>query len=355
MRKVFFVFAVLLTASLLFAGETGVVKKSITTVEFKGFGKYMNNEVQRIIANKKWSDSRQKFKGQGFLGKMAGKFIFKSPHTGEIIDLSAAMKTELNHKKKEYRQIPIKPIVAQSAEEEQSESGAEGQAAEPSEKDTSNIKIIRNEFRVEKTGNKKTMHDFPCEEYLLTWILEMENTDTGERMTDSLHTAVWTTKTTGEIKDTQQIEKEFSMAYLQKFGLDQTAPMKDLLGTKWLKMFAALSRQPQNDAEPAPAAVQEMRKIEGYPILIDGAFYVITPKKSGENEHAEAEEEEEEDNGGGLKGMFGRFAKKKLKKKKHEDSGLQPLFKYRTEVEQIQVADLGPDDFAIPANYKLKK
>ncbi len=355
MRKVFFIIIVSLAGSLLFAGETGVVRKSTTTVDFKGFGKYMNNEVQHIIANKKWTDSRQKFKGKGLMGKMAGKFIFKSPHTGEIIDLSTAMKTVLNHKKKEYRQIPIKPIVMKGDEEESGESGAEAETNENQEKEeTSNIKIIRNEFRVEKTGNKQKMHDFPCEEYLLTWVLETENTDTGERMTDSLHTAVWTTAPNSELKETQQIEKEFSMAYLKKLGLDQTAELKDMLGTKWLKMFSALSRQPQNEAEPAPAAIKEIQKIKGYPILVDGAFYVIAPKNTEENEKAEAEDEEE-DSGGGLKGMFGRFAKKKLKKKKKKDSGLEPLFKYRTEVMQEQIAELGPNDFAIPANYKLKK
>ena len=89
-----------------------------------------------------------------------------------------------------------------------------------------------------------------------------------------------------------------------------------------------------------------MKKIKGYPILVDGKFYQT-------KEGGPAEEEEEK--GGGVKKMFGGLAKKALKKGlSRKKKGNEPAFTYYLEVLELQPASITPETITVPAGYKKK-
>lgn len=338
MKKILILVAVtlILTAQIF----SGVVKKSKTSVTFKKFGEFSSVQTEKISAQKKLSDSQNDFKGKGLLGGLAGKTILRSGEFCEIIDLSAMTIYKVNHKKKTYQVLPIKKITG---DEEAGETGAQGKDDE-SEEGKSDIKIIRNEFEVKETGELQVINEFPGQKYTVTWILEWEDTSTGRKGKDRLFTILWTTPLTTAIKDAQAEELGFFREYFKKIGLDTDAFEQDILGSNWLAVFNSISEEKSSPQGDSVRFAKEMKKIKGYPILIDGKYYFS--REGGESA--------EEDEGKGVKKLFGKLSKK-IKKKKPEPTGdEEPTFSYYIEVLELSPATVSEDEFKVPADYKKK-
>jgi hypothetical protein len=313
----------------------GVVKKSVSQVTFKGFGTLSLQQSQRVTAEKSASDNTSDFKGKGLLGKTLGSAMLRSGSTGEIIDLGALTVTSIDNKKKEYTTRPIEKIqMGQPAQ------GGEQAEAKPAEE--SDIKIIRNEFKVVDTGETQTINDFPCKKYAINWELEWENVKTGAKGTDKMDTFVWTTPVTGELKAAQAEELKFSQGYLKAIGLDADVMKRDVLGGQWMQLLSSL-----NPANPAPSpkgaeVANQLRKIEGYPIVIDGKYFAVRP---------EGEKQAEEEKGGTSLGKLGMGL---LKKKPKPGEDQEPALSYRIEIQQLATASLDDSAFQVPAGYKQK-
>jgi hypothetical protein len=334
---------ILMAVSLLLTSSiwAGVIKKDKSDINFAKFGTFKTEETVRISTMKKAVDAESDFKGKGIVGKLAGKFALSSGDTSRIIDLTSMSIYEINHKKKEYKVMPIEKLSYETGE------GNQAQASKPeSRSDEGNIKITRNEFKVEETGESKTINNFPSKKYIVTWLSEWENTSTGEKGTTRLVTDVWTTPFTDDIKQCQKEEISFSREHMKAMGIDLDQMQADILGTNWLSIFTQMggegARADQNTAEFS----KEMKKIQGYPVVIDGKFY-------SSREGGEAEEKEEE-SGGGIGGRLGGLAKKALSKKSDKPDENQPSFSYYTEVIELHPASLDESAFQVPANYKKK-
>ena len=317
----------------------GVVKKTKAEVSFQEFGKFTTEQEIKITSDKKLTKSKSKFKGKGVLGATVGKMFLKSGETGEIINLAEMMITSLNHKKKEYEIRPIEKIMKDQGEGDV----VAADEVDAKEERSSNIKIIRSEFKVEETGDKKNINDFSCKKYLVTWITEWENLETGQKGTDRLSTDVWTTPLTGDILQAQEQENDFNKEYMQRLGFDVDELQQDILGTNWLSILSSMGKGGTAPQADGPQFSQEMNKIEGYPVVIDGKYYA---KREG------GEEDEEEAGAGDVKGMLGKFAKKAIGGKKKDDN--EPTFTYYIEVEELNPESVNDTDFLVPSNYKNK-
>ncbi len=335
-RSVVFLTALAVLAAPAFSG---VVKKSRSEVTFKGFGKLTMTQSSRLVPERQWVDSQNDFKGKGLLGGLAGKTVLRSGNFGEITDLPALTVTRLDPKKKEYTVTPIKKFEAEKAEE----GAAEEKAEKPAESD---IRIIKSEFRVDDTGEALDVNGFPTKKYVVSWVVDWENVRTGEKGTNRLETDVRTTPITDAIVKTQEEEAKYFRGYMKAVGLDQEKLQQDVLGTNWMSLLDSM-----NAAKGRPAAsfdvsktMAEMKKIKGYPVVIDGRYTVTSDKPKGET----AEE------GGGSKSVFGGLAKKVLKKKPAEEGPAEPSLAYRTEILELAPANLGEADFQVPPDYKKK-
>ena len=327
--------------SLLLSGITfaGVVKKTKAEVSFQEFGKFTTEQEIMIASDKKLTRSKNKFKGKGVMGSTVGKMFLKSGETGEIINLSEMMIYSLNHKKKEYEVRPIENIM-----EDQGEGDAvTTDKVDAEEAESSNIKIILSEFKVEETGDKKDINDFSCRKYLVTWITEWENIETGQKGTDRLSTDVWTTPLTGDLEQAQKQENDFNKEYMQRLGFDVDELQQAILGTNWLSILSSMGKGGMAPQADDSQFSQEMNKIEGYPVIIDGKYYA---KREG------GEEEEEEADATDVKGLVGRFAKKAIGGKKKDDN--EPAFTYYVEVTELSSDSVKDSAFQIPSNYKNK-
>jgi hypothetical protein len=335
---IFFAVVVLLAAPVF----AGVVKKSKSDVTFRGFGKFTLTQTEKLTPDQKWTETNSDFKGKGIAGGLAGKTILRPGDTGEIIDLPGMTIYELNNKKKEYSVSPIKKLTGEQA-------GAPAKEETEEEQERPEIKITRNEFKVQDTGETSTINNFPCKKYSVTWIVEWEDTKTGEKGSNRLDSLVWTTPYTGTLEKARKEETEFSRAYLEKIGIKVEKTGQDILGTNWLALLGAMHPE-QGQASPDTSGFSgEMKKIQGYPIVVDGKYYV-----TGQKTETEAAEKESEDKPKSIKGMFGGLAKKAIKKKPAENEANEPALSFYTEVTEISLADLGSSDFQVPPGYKKK-
>ncbi len=344
MKKSTVFFAVLLI--LAAPAFSGVVKKTKSEVTFRGFGKFSLTQSDKLTADQRWTNSLSDFKGQGIAGSLAGKTVLRSGDTGEIVDLPASTVYRLDNKKKEYTVSPIEKLKEEKVQESKA-----GETAEEEKEAESKIRITKNEFQVEDTGEESTINNFPVRKYLVLWLLEWEDIETKEKGSSRLETVTWTTPISDSMKKAQEEEMKFSRAYLEKIGLELEKKDQDVLGASWMALldsFGQAKGRPRHDFSKAEA---EMKKIKGYPIVIDGKYFVSSEKPAGA-----AAEAEEEPAATDIKGRLGGMLKKTLKKKP-ADAGTaanEPVLAYRTEVLEISTPDLGAGDFQVPAGYKKK-
>jgi hypothetical protein len=337
-RALIFGAIVLILAAPIFAG---VVKKSKSEITFRGFGKFSLTQNEKIAAEQRWTDMKSDFKGQGIAGSLAGKTILRSGDTGEIIDLPGGSVYKLDNKKKEYTVGPIEKLKDQIG-------GEEAGAQEKETEAESHIKITKNEFKVEDTGEESVINNFPCRKYLVHWLMEWEDTKTGEKGSNRLETLVWTTPMNDTLKRAREEEFKFSKAYLEKIGVDIGKMEQDILGTRWLAILDSFSQNRGRADRDVSKFSQEMAKIKGYPIVTDGKYFSSGQKPAGEKEEQEASTD--------VKGRISGLLKKSLKKKPADAgaSANEPALTFYTEVLGISTADMGSADFQVPAGYKKK-
>ncbi|MGB7295650.1 MAG: hypothetical protein WBC70_08680, partial [Candidatus Aminicenantales bacterium] len=250
---VFGTIILVLTASAF----AGVVKKTKSEIGFRGFGKFSLVQIEKVTAEQKWANIKSDFKGQGITGGLAAKTILRSGDTGEIIDLPASLITNLDNKKKEYTVSPLKKLEEQMAGTEQETQEAQEKTAE------STVKITKNEFRVDDTGEESTINNFPVRKYLVHWLIEWEDTKTGEKGSSRLETLVWTTPMSGELERAREEEFEFSKAYLEKIGVGIDQMQQDVLGIRWLAVLDSFNMKRGGAPRDFSKASGELQKIKG--------------------------------------------------------------------------------------------
>ncbi len=335
---------------LAFAAQSfaGVIHESKTAVKFKGLGEYTTHEMVYVQGLKQHKESTGNFQGEGMMGQMVGRMMFGNKQKGEITDLNAMKIFELFHAKKQYR---VQPIEKFQFNEERRNPEEAKETGEKESEENKNIKIVRQVFKVVPTNKKKTIHNFPCQEYQIFWISEWQNTETGEKGKDSLFTDVWATKATNAIEKGLKEEQAFQQAYLQKVGIDVDFETHSLLGLNWIQMFRAMHKQPNAPADITNKKwVKEMKKIEGYPVVIDGKFYI----SSSEQKKMQQKKSGQEFNFNNPTGMFGNMLKNGLKKKAKQKTVQknEPAFTYHTELIKIEAKNLSGNRFKVPEDYQ---
>jgi hypothetical protein len=344
-KALIFALAALVLAAPALAG---VAKRTKSDVAFRGFGTFSATSSTKLIPDVQWTTSVSEFKGKGLAGGLVGKTMLRSGDTGQIIDLPASTITQLDNKKKEYTVGPIDKLGEQLK-------GAQPGAKPEEKEEPSNVKITKNEFKVEDTGEESTINSFPCRKYLVLWLMEWENTETKEKGSSKLESVVWTTPVSGTLQEAQAEEMKFAKTYMQKLGLNIDPSQRDILGMSWMGMLDAFRRPGAKPKQDFSQASAEMQKIKGYPVVIDGKYDVTGQKPQGAA-GGETAQNEEEESPKGVTGAVGGFLKKSLKKKSTDTAPKpdEPMLTYRIEVLEFSTQSLGAGDFQVPADYKKK-
>ncbi len=328
----------------------GAIRQVSNKIHFKGIGTYQIQSTFKTQNNIQLHDSQKDFKGSGFTGNMLAKFVLKPGHTARVINLDKSQVIDINHNRKAFR---IKPLRKQSVnpltDGDDEESGMNQDTESSNESD---IKIIRNEFDVKKTGNSKTINGFPCNEYLITWVVEWQNINTQKSGIDSLSSHVWTTAVTSEMKAAEAEERSFAsqLSHTLDLGLDDQH--SQMLGLHWLAMFQALNQQQDHTgAINEEEWTQKLKRIKGYPVLTDGKYFVYS--KTPQNK---VKEKEEKINYRSKRSIFSGIMKKafsKKKKKVTQKTGIRKAnFSFHTEMKMLKSASIPASAFQPPAGYR---
>lgn len=346
-----------LMINLCFAGE-GVLKKSRSSVKIKDIGTFNTEELAKITVDLKRSESKNKFKGKGLAGKLAGKFFAKSGKAVEIINLPEMNIYELNPKKKKCTVRPITNVMdslkSKTSFKDLTQSWkAEQDKYEKTPKEEEQIEIIKSEFKVYNQNESQTVNNFNCNKFWINAYTYWRDKRSGQTGTDSLSIFSMMTPETETLQKAQTIEMDFSKAYLEKLGMDIDDMQKNLLGAKWLEKLQQIKGQDVGGNSNYKNMAEEMAKLNGYyPVTIDGKYFAIRKEmKSAKSEPDETEDTKDltdvkKNLGGFAKGLFG---KKKPKKPK----GKEPILEFYSELQQFSLSEFSDNDFQSP--YKCKE
>jgi hypothetical protein len=231
------------------------------------------------------------------------------------------------------------------------------------EKEKAKVRVTKSEFTVKKTGSSETINGFPCEEYLLTWLLEMEDIATKAKTRNTMTTNLWTTPETAAIRKAQAEEQEFHaeeqefhMALARKLDLSFSPNEAKQLG---MEARGTMSGVPPDEIEKGFKRVkEEMSKIKGYSIRSVVSWAVEGDKGSAGKEGTSPSETTSDSLrsiGGVLGGLAGKFTQKVTGEKPGSTGGKEgPFFSCTTEVRTINTDSIPSEVFEIPGGYMKK-
>jgi hypothetical protein len=324
------------------SGFGGVVKTQKSEITFKGFGSFRATMTEKLVSDKMAQSTESEFKGKGLMGSLVVKNLLPSGKTGQIVDLPAMTLTQIDAKRKEYTVTAIEKFAESRR---QALAGEDKKPQEPAKE--SEYRIIKSEFKVEAPGESKSINGFDCRKFVALWTVEWENTRTRDKGTDKLETILWTTPTSGEFQNALAEEKVFYAGYMKAMGFEADKFQQDILGTEWLNLLALFDPAGGKSKLVPDRAVtaREMKKIEGYPVVVDGKYYPAPKPKAAESE---------DQGGGGIGGALGKLGKGLLKKKPNPEEENAPAIAFYTEVTSITTGALDASAFQPPADYKKK-
>jgi hypothetical protein len=313
-------------------------------------------------------DEKTKFQLAGALGKIVNIFGGKSARdgvtstvalrgdrkmtfndtTGQIIDLSEEKVYDLDMKRKSYK-VTLFADLRRQMEDAQKRAEASARQQPPGDRPPQaqqdpNQKDIEVDFDIKNTGQTKTMNGFNTHETIVT-ITVREKDKTIEESGGLIMTSdLWLAPTIAAMKEIG----DFDVKYAQVLY----GPM--VAGASPQDMAAALAMYPM--IKPALAKMTaEGGKIEGTPVMTTLTMDAV---KSAEQLAEEQKQQQSADQpsssgGGGLRGrLLDGLANKS--QKKDEPQARATFMTTTSEVLKV-TTDVGANDVAIPAAFKLSK
>jgi len=334
----------LLIAGILFFGICGLawadatIESTMKSGGFKGMGAFEGTATKRYQGKKMWDSTSTKFTG-AILSRIAG-----GSDTAVITRVDRGLYWELDQKNKTYTETPIEALKKDDLKKQ--------------EKETPKVRVTKSEFSVKKSGASETINGFPCEEYLIAWILELEDLETKAKSRSTMKSNLWNTAETATIRKVVAEENAFNKAYVQKLGIRISPQEAKQMG---IDAFASMSGASQKEIEKGFAKLQnEMSKIKGYPIRTVVNWSVqgdqsAAAQSKGESESGKSSAETPASVGGFLTGLSKGLAQKVVKDKgSASDQTGGGSFSITTEVKAVSADSVPAALFEIPSGYSKK-
>lgn len=331
--------AIVLGAATAGAGIT--VERTMKTGGFGGLGAGDTTTVEKISGLRKRVVSTMKM--TGFIGQMAGDI-----GGDEITDIQKDVVWRLDHKRKTYVESKITP-PPKSKEARREKQGREGKDEQPK------VRVVRNEITVKDTGEHKTIGDYSCAHYQITWVVETEDLESKERGESTMTTDLWTTPETAEIGALIKEERDFNQAWLKKIGWEMSDQEASRMGMGLVGTM--LGGDEESFKKGAREVAEKMEKIKGYPI---GTAIRWQVKSSGgavaKKGRGEGSGEPAPDIAKGFGGLMAAMGRKGGKTGGDAggsgEGGANTVFDTYTEIHKISTAALPDADFIPPEGYK---
>ena len=277
------------------------------------------------------------------MGVFAGGYI----NSAEITRVDKELVWEIYHGDATYYE---RALVAPSFEQY-----GEGEAsAEAKVESRGKFEVVNVVLTVKQTGEQKDINGFPCEQSVLTYIVDLRDTEEDVEMSQQMTADVWVTPMTETLEKAQEEQAEFHAALLAQLELDVSPQDMERLG---MKMMTAMYGVDSDDAgEKLEEVADKLASIEGYQIVTDVKWKMVVDVE----EEPEPEPEPEKRPSGGFPFPTSRGAMRGLVADKiageimgqvEEPSEPEFLFTSYHEVKSVSVAELPGSDFEITEGY----
>lgn len=337
-RIAILILGILLVGVSSLAWGDATIESTIKSSGFKGMGAFEGTATKRYQGEKMWDSSSTKFTG-AILSRVAG-----GSEGVTITRVDKGVYWVLDAKNRNFTERAIEPF-------KKGESGKER-----ADQEKPRARVTKSEFTVKKTGASETINGFPCEEYLITWLLEMEDLETKAKSRSTMTNNLWTTPETATIRKVQAEEQAFNKAYARRLGISLSPEESKQLG---IEAFAAMSGASPEEMEKGFMRLkEEMGKIKGYPIRS-----VVNWAVEGEKAEGAGKEQEGSDSASGTSRSIGGLLSgisKGITQKMSKDKSSTPAqkegasFSSTYEVKAINADSITAGVFEIPAGYVKK-
>jgi hypothetical protein len=342
MRNIKFSGLILLVIATLIYAD--VVTETYAKINMMGgFGNIESSTKTEIKGLKKSDDATVKMTG-GIMGALAGK----PQRQVTITRLDKDVIWNVDHPKKSYTETPITSL--ESLPKAKKEIKGEKKEEKPE------YEIIKSDFSVKNTGNKKDVNGFPCSEYVANWILDLMKIETKEKTKSTITITLWTTPKNDLIKGFETQDNAFNQQLMNKIGMKISPNEMKQFGTEFITSMFTMNQDSVN--KKMVNLKDELQKIEGYPIVTEMSWTLEGDSTKAKQQEMTKEEEKQETEkpSGGLGGMLANaLAPKGNKGEKKETGGTKPAFYSYIEVKSIKLNEVPENEFDIPGGYKLVK
>ena len=333
--KKFFAFIVvmlfILSGSFVWADATIVT--TFKSDGFRGVGAMASTQTRQYQGEKMNEKSTSQFTGAVL------SFLTSATENVIITRVDKGVSWALDTKNKTYTETPIQPIKL-------SRETPQGREEKPK------AKVTKSEITVKKTGASETINGFPCQEYLVTWLMEIENLETREKAQNVMETRLWTTPVTSTIQKAQADEQRYTRALMKKMGMEISAQDARMMGAAMMG-----SMMSESDMKKGMVKVKnEIAKIKGYPIRtvvnwsMEGGNSGVSAGKKAESEERSAPASG--GFGGLVSGVMGSLGMNKSEQKAEEKGS--SMFSSTMEVKSIEADSVPAGTFEIPGGYVKK-
>jgi hypothetical protein len=274
--------------------------------------------------------------------------IVGDSRSAEIMRLDKKLVWTLNPPKQTYKECPLlgcQPRQAAADKPQKSDKPAE--SSEPS----CPLTLKRNDFKVQATGERKTVNAFSTERFLVTWTVEVS--DKQKRSTvNSVVLDMWTTPETGAVRDVNGIQDAYQKRWLAALGASDH-PFARYVPRDVMGSLGALMRTPGSTKGMAVWA-NEMKKVHGLPILLTLAWNAEGNACADEASSGSAASDSKRSTPTSVSGLLGSLVGDIAQDKAKDmvkSSATGSLLTYTYEVKTLEVKPVSDSSFVPDPTY----
>lgn len=313
-----------------------------------GMGASEMSSTEHIQGLKKREESSHRF-----TGSILSRFTNESSDAS-IFRIDKNVIWQLDPQAKRYTERPLDQLGAALEESKaQQESRPEAKSDAPAEE--SDMKITRNEVTVKKTGKSDTINGYPCDEYVVEWIVEATDQTNGAKVLNTMTSVMWTAEEKGDLSKLREEEMKYTLALAEKLNVALTPEDQQKFGLQALGGLVG-----SMDTEQF---TKEMSKVEGYPIVVDVTWRAQGDDPSQQDQSASSGSTSAtpdltsiaKEVGGLFGGLMG---KPKSEPAPAKASGASDqggvIFQSRSEVTKVEVTSLDDGIFEVPESFQKR-
>ncbi|CAH0533148.1 hypothetical protein VST7929_01009 [Vibrio stylophorae] len=236
------------------------------------------------------------------------------------------------------------------APEPEDEQGDNAMPEEPVEQCP--VRLSKENYVVKKTGQQKEIAGMRTDGYLVEWHTESKD-NAGNKDTSILRIHVWTTQPTQTMNEAWKVHQAFTDNYLAKTG--DNNDLSRIIGEDGYRALSAFSGDTQHrDSNTYNRYTRELRKIKGYPLQIDMAWYVNQTTCPEQNQPTDnSEQSAPTDIEGVAVDFLGGLAQDAMGLNETDPNAWKttPVFQYIYEVTNVRMMPVADALLEVPADY----